>query len=262
MRRATTRRRTFRRSVRKVAKRWAPTRAVMSSFRKRKNAPMSFDGALQIRNPFPRWNDPLWKSHEMFEINFSDIPTSVSTTLAGLPASERIYRLASIFDPIFAVGGGQPERYAVLAAAFTNYQVYKCDVKITFSNASTSTAMPIVALQAFPSVTLVGKALDSLQQVRGCQTFNMSDTGFGDIKCFQKSFSMGDIAGIGREVWRNDPSAYGAAFGANPTANGIETSPLIRVAVADIAATSGTTVYIQVQLKFYGKAWGRIDFTA
>lgn len=55
-------------------------------------------------------------------------------SFGGAPQGYRQYRANSCFDPVLALGGGQPMGYDQLSALYLRYRVNSCSIKVNFSN--------------------------------------------------------------------------------------------------------------------------------
>lgn len=62
------------------------------------------------------------------------IAISAAEATAGTAVVNHTYRMNSLYDPEFTVGGGQPFAYDQLCMFFLRYQVYACKVYVTFYN--------------------------------------------------------------------------------------------------------------------------------
>lgn len=59
---------------------------------------------------------------------------------AGTPSPFLVFRLTSLFDPVFAIGGGQPTYFDQLAQIYRRYIVNGAKITATFSRGTTTAA--------------------------------------------------------------------------------------------------------------------------
>lgn len=167
-----------------------------------------------------------------------------------------VYRLNSIYDPLFSGAGDYPYQYNSVASLYGQYFVRSVYIEITFSDASAD-GIICTALVQSSNNTLdpAGKSIPFMMACTGACTSVMSNTGEQRV-VFKKTFQINQLEGLTKTQFEGNQPNYSAPFGSNPAA-----TPFLRIAVADPNAAS-QTVFCQIRLRFNIEAYERINTTS
>jgi hypothetical protein len=186
------------------------------------------------------------------------LPYSSSQTLtaggSSLFGTELIYRLNSIYDPLYSGAGDYPNGYSAWSNFYADYRVHRVGIDLTFTDPSAD-GMAVGALVQYSNATS-GIAASTIQTADSQQKADirpLNNTGSQTVR-ISRTFNIWDLDGNTRLQWLANPG-YQAVFGQNPTL-----CPYIRIAAA--CFTSATpTVSVLVRLTYYVELFDRIDLT-
>lgn len=182
------------------------------------------------------------------ELSFS---TSAASSVFG---TETVYRLNSLFDTYFPVGGHQPYGFDQITPFYSYYTVDRVDLEITFSNPSADGLVVATYLKNFQDTnTLVGATIGQAQERPQVWVRNLNDTG-SQVVTFRKSVDLPTMVGLTRTQYHGATSAFSARVTADPAQ-----TPYVSMAVANSLGTAGAeTVHGRVRLAFHATFFGRI----
>jgi len=182
------------------------------------------------------------------KLPYSESLTNMTSGLIGVFGTENVYRLGSIFDPQFAVGGHQPIGRDILAQIYNKYKVYGVTVDLHWSDAGGDGGIcGIMINSSSDSTTLAGMSAETAVEKPNVFRGFVNDTGNQQFH-FKKYFDLGKIEGLTRGQFTNDIQQYCAQMATDPTL-----TPFLRLAVANIAQTSGVKVHCDVKLTYHVK---------
>lgn len=182
------------------------------------------------------------------KLPYSESLTNMNSGLIGVFGVENVYRLGSIFDPQFAVGGHQPIGRDILAQIYNKYKVYGVMVDLHWTDAGGDGGIcGIMINSSSDSTTLQGLSAETAVEKPNVFRGFVNDTGSQQWH-FKKYFDLGKIEGLTRGQFKNDISLYSAQMATDPTL-----SPFLRLAVANIQQTSGIKVHCDVKLTYHVK---------
>lgn len=169
----------------------------------------------------------------------------------GVYGTEQIYRLNSLFDPDFSLGGTQPYGFDQLSELYKRYKVNA--VTIQFEIYDPSVDGMLIGIQVQPpggTATVTGKNVDVIKEQPMSITRNISDSGSQRLTVRQY-FPMHSILGVSPIQFKADMTEYTAPVTADP--NQI---PLVRIAAANKAGGGGT-VWIRTSIHFHSQFYDR-----
>lgn len=170
----------------------------------------------------------------------------------GFAGPEQIWKLGSIFDPNFALGGHQPYGHDQLAALYRNYQVVGVEIQLDFINMSTPGTCGWGGLQSSNSTYVsTGKNPDALREKPG-SVMSMPSAAAGSRQTMNFGYiDLAEIEGVSKSEFMGDDN-WGAAFGADPAK-----TAFLRVNICDIGGSTGFTAQAQITLVYHVKVYGR-----
>jgi len=180
---------------------------------------------------------------------------SLGSGAAGVVGTETIFRLNSMYDPEFGVGGHQPYGRDQMAAIYNRYKVWKCDVEITVHFANTATSFFAMKWSG-PSDTTALTGMDyTCKERANVQTWPLSTLASKPL-VIRRSFDLPRLLVL-------TPAAFRASYevSAGVGAN-VQTSSeaYLRIAQGSLAGSAGETCGYQITLIYYCEWSERIDF--
>jgi hypothetical protein len=186
------------------------------------------------------------------------LPYSYNSTLTAGSASvfgtEAIFRMNSIYDPLYSGTGVSPNGYSAWSAFYADYRVHAVEIDLTFTDPSAD-GMAVGALVEYSndSFGLGGNSIQTADALQRSDVRPLNNTGDQTVR-ITKRFNIWDADGNTKLQWLANPG-YQAVFGQNPTL-----CPLMRIAAA--CFTSATpTVSCLVRLTYFAELFDRINLT-
>lgn len=124
----------------------------------------------------------------------------------------RVYRLNSVFDPIFAVGGGQPLGFDQWAAFYNEYRVRGSSIKITASSDAAETAEMMIVPLTTSALLLSREQYAEQQYAKKLVIGNDTQHGIGTLSHY---ISVAQLMGAPDDIVEYDDNLR-AAVSANP----------------------------------------------
>lgn len=139
----------------------------------------------------------------------------LTSTNVGTAGTERIYRLTSLWDPEFALGGRQPYGRDTMATIYGKYRVRKTKVELVFSDPSAD-GLNIVCHASNPSDTTAtnGQTINQLCDLPMTVVKPMNNSG-EQVTKITKMFPAHKVFGVTKTNYNNDDN-YEALMGADP----------------------------------------------
>jgi hypothetical protein len=180
-----------------------------------------------------------------------------STLTAGSSnvfGTEVIFRLNSIYDPLYSGAGTYPNGYAAWSGFYADYRVHQVMIDLTFTDPSAD-GMIVGALVQYSNDTfsLGGNSIATADALQRSDIRPLNNTGEQTVRISRK-FNLWDCDGNTRLQWLANPG-YQAVFGQNPTL-----TPFLRIAVASLPSAT-PTCSVLVRLTFYAELFDRINLT-
>lgn len=179
------------------------------------------------------------------KLRYVDNTFVTADNLTGLSGTELVWRLNSLFDPYFPVGGHQPLGFDQLTPMYQRYKVFKVDVNVAVRG-RTGTALPFVAInvrQGASTYTLGSlKALGEILEQPGNTVMDGTI-----LQSWSQTIWNHNIEGRTYEEYLAE-DAYGAQVTTDPSI-----TPYLGVAcgTVDTPSSSSNSVYITVGLVYH-----------
>ncbi len=221
--------------------------------RKRRSAINSASLAVQPNWTLYNTRDPL-PPRMVVNLTFG-AAAALTVGSASVMGTEIVYRLNSIYTPLFGASPGQqPYGYDQLAGLYDRYIVRAVTIDVEFTDPSGDGLH--VAAMVQPSggaLTLQGRSIRNCQEMPGVVSGDLNNTGSQTIR-FSKRFLIAAIEGIRPAELVSTSSLYSAEIDNNPTLN-----PWLRVAVASYnSADTTSTVRYNIRLRYETELYGRV----
>lgn len=158
----------------------------------------------------------------------------------SITPANRSFRLNSVFDPDYAVGGSQPSWFDSYAALYEEYLVLKAHVKVVLINANTATAKAAVAISDDNDISSMSTD-DLAAQKRAVLTILGGNTGMNKWT-YRRTVDMADIHG--QPNLDSDPDQY-ALVSANPVDD-----CLVSISVSDLAGSTNVAVFAYIEIDY------------
>lgn len=173
---------------------------------------------------------------------------------AGLTGSLRTFRLNSLYDPNYAVGGDQPYGYDQLATLYKKYKVNGALLEVVFTDPDQDGMFVAVQLQT-PSASdtaLTNKSSAVLreQPMTVVRTIQNSGKQRAVIKQY---IPLSTVSGITKLQFMADADLFSAVTTTNPV-----TVPRAQIAVGSNREVTNATVVCRVSITYYATLYDRI----
>lgn len=167
------------------------------------------------------------------------------TLTASTTFQYNVFRLNSPYDPDYSGVGGQPMGFDQLAALYNKFTVYGCKVVVTCAQVG---AVPTTVVMAPQKVVSYGTATpDELQERR----LSVSRKCTAERPCVLKRYyPMSGLFGVSKRDILGDEGDFASSSSASPTKNFY-----LLVGQQPVDSASGTSVYMDVELTYYLKAF-------
>lgn len=180
-----------------------------------------------------------------------ELTLSTQSTLATF-GGEIAFRLNSLFDPYFPVGGHQPYGFDQLNTIYFRYQVHRCMVEVTFSDPSSDgLVVGAFAKNLNDPNTLVNATIAAAMERPTVWCKPLNNTGSQQI-VFRKLYNLPEMLGLTKAQYENGWPSTSAAVSADP----IQVAYFM-VAAANARGGSSQTVTARVRLVFDCSFWER-----
>jgi hypothetical protein len=187
------------------------------------------------------------------------LPYSYNSTLtagsSNVFGTEAIFRLGSIYDPLYSGAGVYPNGYTAWSGFYADYRVHAVEIDLTFTDPSAD-GMVVGALVQYSNDTfsLGGNSIATADSLQRSDIRPLNNTGDQTVR-ITKRFNLWDLDGNTKLQWLANPG-YQAVFGQNPTL-----SPYLRIAVASLPSAT-PTCSVLVRLTFFVELFDRINLTS
>jgi hypothetical protein len=169
--------------------------------------------------------------------------------------TESIFRLNSIYDPLYSGAGTYPNGYTAWSGFYADYRVHAVEIDLTFTDPSAD-GMIVGALVQYSNDTfsLGGNSIATADALQRSDVRPLNNTGDQTVR-ITKRFNIWDLDGNTKLQWLANPG-YQAVFGSNPTLN-----PYLRIAVASLPSATPTCSCL-VRLTFFVELFDRVNLTS
>jgi hypothetical protein len=180
---------------------------------------------------------------------------TLTAAAAGVFGTEAIFRLNSIYDPLYTGAGDYPNGYTAWSGFYADYRVHRVKIDLTFTDPSAD-GMVVGALLQYSNATasLGSNSIQTADAMQKADVRPLNNTGSQTVR-ITRMMNLWDLDGNTRLQWLANPG-YQAVFGQNPTL-----TPYVRIACAAFASGAPTVVCL-VRLTFYTELFDRIDLTS
>jgi len=166
--------------------------------------------------------------------------------------STNAYRLNSMFDPLYAVGGNQPLQFDTLAANYERFFVKRASVHITFSNPDYDGVWVGFRVRAATnSVTIAGQTLNYAQELANTEFHPINNTG-SQTSSFSFDVDLPKIFGV-------TEAQYGNLEYSHTTAANAGVDALLEIAAAHTVTGENATVRYNVKIIYHADCTNRIS---
>lgn len=172
----------------------------------------------------------------------------------GSPFIEYLFRMNSVFDPEFALGGGQPMYYDQITAMYRSYCVFGSGINLTFTQKTNTTEAAFIKCGVYPietsnSASGVSEAIERDNCVYAQLGPNTGDQGIVNMNAFAKPYAV-----LGRGKFEKEDDTMCALVSSNPVQQ-----CLWHVFLGTNDGLTSVNAYIEITLTYYVKFFDRID---
>jgi len=207
-------------------------------------------------NPFP----PRMTRRMRWCASFSLTSAVSGTTIQELFGTEAILYLNTARDMQQAAGTHQPYGWTTMSTIYRSYLVKSSTLDFDFvPSPGSSSLLPVVGIEIQPSsesYNLPGKAVSDLQEHPASHIVYLDSTGIS--KHVTKRFQMHQVEGLTQQQYMDEIDDYGSQ---TATGNAVK-NVLVRMAVANLAGTTTTTVNFLVTVTQDIEFFERIELGA
>ncbi len=180
-----------------------------------------------------------------------ELTLNTQSTLSTF-GSEYAFRLNSLFDPYFPVGGHQPYGYDQLNTIYGRYQVHKTAVEITFSDPSSDGLVAACfAKNLNDANTLVNATIAAAMERPTVWCKPVNNTGSQTV-VFRKNYDMAESIGLSKMQYECSWPSTSALVSTDPTQ-----LLYFIIAVANARGGSSQSITARVRLIFDCSFWER-----
>ncbi len=180
-----------------------------------------------------------------------ELTLSTQSTLSTF-GSEIAFRLNSLFDPYFPVGGHQPYGFDQLNTIYARYQVHKCLVEVTFSDPSSDGLVcAVFAKNLQDPNTLVNATIAAAMERPTVWCKPLNNTG-SQVTVFRKQYDLCEVMGLTKAQYDAGWPSTSALVSADPSQ-----TVYFMAATANSRGGSTQTVTARVRLVFDCSFWER-----
>lgn len=182
--------------------------------------------------------------------------TSYGTLTAGsvgVVGSEYMFLLNSCYDPDSTGVGHQPYGWDQISPLYRKYIVHNCHVTITATDPSADgLVLCVMVAPTDATFNMAGNSAEAIAEKPMCLTLDVNNTGSQKVK-IQQNIDLAELEGLTKAQYLDQTSIYGGAVGANPSK-----ASVLKLAAADITATSSTTIKFRVDLVYDVQLYQRV----
>lgn len=208
----------------------------------------------------------LFRSSHSYGINPDPFPTrllirckyaddGVLTSNSSLPntcGNEIVYRLNSIYDPYYSIGGTTTVGWSTISAIYNKYIVTGAKVEVTFYDPSVDAGVPAVSLNQVSPI----QNLDVKQLGENALTYTSVVNNSGSQK---KTFSFyvkpWQIQGLSKLEWMANKSTKSCNMNQNPTDE-------LYIRLAYCAYQTNGSIKYAIRIIYYTECFERTQLTS
>lgn len=221
---------------------------------KRFNSDCGYGAGPNIIRPFSRMNKSPVPPFKVVALKYVDTERTLSVGAGGVTNGSQVYRLNSLFDPQFGVGGGGPvEWFSSMSVFYRKYIIWSVDYEVKFFHPTQDTLVAGVQIQPSEDTDDIGsaKTSDYMMERRNVATASLTSTsGQGSYRVIRGTINLPRLQGLSWMQYNMQTEVFGSVVTANPTL-----TPWMRVACADADGQNTGSVKCVVSLIFHGKMY-------
>jgi hypothetical protein len=184
---------------------------------------------------------------------YSDVYTLTAAAVTNQFGTEQSFRLGSLFDPDFGIGGHQPLGFDQMAAFYNQYLVEAVDINIEIVDPSADGLCLGWQLKNDDSTQTVSTQLIGQVDERPlCGVRFINDSGTQTESLSFPNVKLHQLTGMSKEQYEAQTSNYGARVSTNPSRN-----TYFSVAAASLSG-SADTVKVLVRFNFKAQLFVRM----
>lgn len=199
-----------------------------------------------------RSNYSVARTSPISDRTFTRLKYSMLTALnyggLGFPTNHQ-FRINSLFDPDFSLGGHQPLGYDQYSTLYNKYRVHGMGYKITFINRETAYQLE-VATQLRPN-SVAQTNIDTIHEAPYTQKRIIGIEGGRSMATIKGYASMAKIRGVSKSVIKSDDQ-YSASTGANPAI-----SAFLQIYMQNQTSNVAAECAIRVELEYFCEFYDR-----
>lgn len=204
------------------------------------------------KQPRPDTDAVLYKGIGIPAKFYTKLRYTEAIALTSVAYTEPLYRMNSVYDPVYAMGGGQPMYHDELSQLYDNYCVYGSKITATFINRSATTETAFVRAGIYPLVNS-GTAVTPDEAIeRDNCIYAYVGPNTGDQGCVTMSTYADVYKVYGRERDERDDALFTASTSASPV-----NTCFWHVFAGTIDESTALNMYVNIELIYYVKYFSR-----
>lgn len=185
----------------------------------------------------------------MCKVKFTERRALTCTTGAS---NYEVYRLNSLYDPRYTVGGGQPAGFDQLSALYDSYRVLAASYSVTFTTAGSGAGPNNIECAIAPSPDpFAGTETPEQTKMLPRGLFTISYP--GDTQSLAGYIGNHELLGMNKQSYKGD-SETGALNTANPTK-----ATYLNICFQPVDESSSASVFIYTTIVYYSMFYNRIN---
>lgn len=189
------------------------------------------------------------------QLRYVQTVTLNSGVVSGVFGTAQTFRLNSLYDPDFAVGGHQPYGYDQMQTFFNRYLVKRALVELTLTDPSADGLIFGCRVRT-PSdpYGVQGQTVDAVAERQGGMTRFLNNTG-SQVSTLQFDLPIHEIMGLNAATYSGLRDQTGALVSADPAL-----VSYITFALANNANSNNESLIVQVRIAFDCEFTDRLQF--
>lgn len=177
---------------------------------------------------------------------YSDYHVITATALANL-AESKVYRINSIYDPQYALGGNTVTGYAQLAAIYSRYLVTKVRFQVAFYDPSSDGVRVGLRIRTKDALPSQGETNTQLMAQPMTYTAGLANSG-KQRKMWSLTIYPWTLMGLSKLEYFSNMSQYSSAMGANPEHDALVDVFAVNQTGSDISLQVNVNILYDLQL--------------
>lgn len=185
---------------------------------------------------------------------FTKLKYNQTFTVSTFPYLETLIRSNSVFDPVFALGGGQPMYLDEFSLLYSRYTVYASSITLTFINRTNTTEAAFIKVGVYPltdssTSSTVAEATERDNCIYAQLGPNTGDQGIVTMNAYAKIYKI-----AGKDKSQSGDDTMSALVTADPAI-----SPLWHIFVGTLDGITNVNVHIDMTITYYVKFYDRLN---